>query len=120
MHFYRQMENQEKWRSIVQCDQEQIADPERVLYKLFGLGRLPAHTSKWMTKGMNAYGGKLASGAEVYPETEPGDVYQAGGEAIVSQEGEVVYSFRGSAPWLRPPVDDLLSALDQHCSAPQQ
>ena len=120
MHFYRQMENQEKWRSIVQCDQEQIADPERLLFKLFGLGRLPAHTSKWMTKGMNAYGGKLASGVEVYSETETGDVYQAGGDVIVSQGGEVVYSFRGSAPWLRPPVEDLLSSLGQHCSAPQQ
>ena len=120
MHFYRQMENQEKWRSIVQVRQEQIADPERVLYKLFGVGRLPAHTSKWMTEGLNAHGGKLASGIEVYPETEPGEAYQAGGEAIVSQEGEVVYSFRGSAPWDRPPVEDLLSALDQHCSAPQQ
>ena len=120
MHFYRKMENQEKWRSIVQVGQEQIADPERVLYKLFGVGRLPAHTSKWMTRGMNAYGGKLASGIEVDPETETGEVYQAGGEAIVSQEGEVVYSFRGSAPGDRPPVEDLLSALDQHCSAPQQ
>ena len=120
MHFYRQMENQEKWRGIIQCSQEHVADPERLLYKLFGLGRLPAHTSKWMTKGMNAYGGKLASGVKVYPETEPGDVYQAGGEVIITQKGEVVYSFRGSAPYLRPPVQELLSALDKHSSAAQQ
>ena len=104
----------------MQCSHEQIADPERVLYKLFGLGRLPAHTSQWMTLGMNVYGGKMASGREVYPETEPGDVYQAGGDAIVTQEGEVVYSFRGSAPYLRPPVEELLSALDKHSSAAQQ
>ena len=109
------MENQEKWRSHTQCSQEQIADPERLLYKLFGLGRLPAHMSKWKTLALNVYGGMMASGIMVdYPETEPGDVYQAGGDAIVSQEGEVVYSFRGSAPYLRPPVEELLSALDKH------
>ena len=114
------MENQEKWRNFAQCSQEQIADPERLLYKLFGLGRLPMHNSKWMTSAMNAYDGKLASGVEVYSETELGDVYQSGGEAIVTQEGKVVYSFRGSAPYLRPPVEELLSALDKHSSATQQ
>ena len=120
VQFYRQMENQEKWRSIVQCDQEQIADPERVIYKLFGLGRLPVHANKWITMALNGYAGKLASGHEVFSDTEPGDDYQAGGDAIVTQEGNVVYSFRGSTPGLRPPVEELLSAFDKHSSAAQQ
>ena len=120
VHFYREMENQEKWRSIVQCGQEQIADPERVLYKLFGLGRLPVHVNKWMTMALNSYAGRLASGHEVFSDTEPGDDYQAGGDAIVTQEGEVVYSFHGSTPGLHQPVEELLSALDKHSSAAQQ
>ena len=104
----------------MQCSQEHIADPERRLYKLFGLGRLPTHISKWMTLAMNSYGGKLASGIKIFPETEPGDVYQAGGDVIVTQEGEVVYSFRGPAPFLRPPVEELLSALDKHSAVVDQ
>ena len=119
MHFYRQMENQEKWRRHAQCSQEQVADPERLLYKLFGLGRLPANFTKWMKMGLNHYGGRLASGHEVFSDTEPGDDYQVGGDAIVTQQGEVVYSFRGSLPYLRPPVEELLSALDKHSSAAQ-
>ena len=120
VHFYRKMENQEKWRTIVQCGQEQIADSERLLFKLFGLGRLPVHANKWMTIAMNRFGDKLASGHEVFSDTEPGDDYQAGGDAIVTQEGEVVYSFHGSTPGLHPPVEELLSALDKHSSAAQQ
>ena len=120
VHFYREMENQEKWRSIVQYGQEQIADPERVLYKLFGLGRLPVHTNKWMTMALNSYAGRLATGHEVFADTEPGDDYQAGGDAIVTQEGEVVYSFRGPIAYLRPPVEELLLALDKNSSAAQQ
>ena len=120
VHFYREMENQEKWRSIVQCGQEQIADPERILYKLFGLGRLPVHTNKWMTMALNSYAGRLATGHEVFADTEPGDDYQAGGDAIVTQEGEVVYSFRGPIAYLRPPVEELLLALDKNSSAAQQ
>ena len=114
VHFYKEMENQEKWRRFIQCSLEHIADQERRLYGMFGLGRLPAHTSKWITLAMNVYGGKLASGVEVFSETEPGDIYQAGGDVIVTREGEVVYSFRGPAPFLRPPVEELLTALEKH------
>ena len=63
---------------------------------------------------LNGYGGMMASGVEVFSETEPGDIYQAGGDVIVTREGEVVYSFRGPAPFLRPPVEELLTALEKH------
>ena len=59
-----------------------------------------------MTIAMNRFGDKLASGHEVFSDTEPDD-YQAGGDAIVTQEGEVVYSFHGSTPGLHPPVEEL-------------
>ena len=70
--------------------------------------------TKWMARAMNGYAGQLASGAEVFSETEPGDLYQASGDVIVTPEGEVVYSFRGPAPFLRPPVEELLTALEKH------
>ena len=52
-------------------------------------------------------------GIQIYPETEPGDVNQAGGDVIVSKKGEVVYSCRPSEPNIRPKIPDILSALER-------
>ena len=76
------------------------------------MGRLPLQTSNWAKGAFAVYGGRSAVGIEIYSETEQGDVYQAGGDVIVSREGKVVYSCRPSEPNIRPEVADILSALE--------
>ena len=71
------------------------------------------HTSKWTTRAFAIYGGRSAVGIQIYPETELGDVYQAGGDVIVTKEGKVVYSCRPSEPNIRPSIPDILSALER-------
>ena len=107
------MQNQERWRAVTQCEHRQLADPDRVLYSQFGIGRLPLPTSKWSTRAFALYGGISATGVQIYPETEPGDVNQAGGDVIVSKKGVVVYSCRPSEPNIRPEIPDILSALEK-------
>ena len=113
IHYYKEMQNQEKWREFAQCEHRQLADPDRVLYRQFGIGRLPLPTSKWSTRAFALYGGRSAVGIQIYSETEQGDVAQAGGDVIVSKEGKVVYSYRPSEPNIRPEIPDILSALER-------
>ena len=113
IHYYKESQNQEKWCEVTQCRHQQLADPDRVLYRQFGIGRLPVHTSKWTTRAFAIYGGRSAVGIQIYPETELGDVYQAGGDVIVTKEGKVVYSCRPSEPNIRPSIPDILSALER-------
>ena len=109
------MQNQEKWREFahVQCKRLQLADPDRILYRQFGIGRLPLTNAKCSTYGLAGYGGRSAVGIQIYPEAEQGDVHQAGGDVIMTKEGKVVYSFRPSLPYLRPEIPDILSALER-------
>ena len=107
------MQNQEKWREVTQCKHQQLADPDRVLFRQFGIGRLPLPNAKCSTLAFKVYGGRSAVGIQIYPETELGDVHQAGGDVIVTKEGKVVYSFRPSLPYLRPSIPDILSALER-------
>ena len=69
--------------------------------------------SKWSIRAFVVYGGRSAVGIEIYSEMEQGDVYQAGGDVIVSREGKVVYSCCPTKPYDRPEVDDILSALER-------
>lgn len=113
VQFYKEMENQEKWREFAQCKIQQLADTDQVLFRLFGFGRLPVPNSNWSTGAFMVYGGFKAMGTPTYSETEQGDVYRAGGDVIVSREGKVVYSFRPPLPYVRPEVADILAVLEK-------
>lgn len=113
VQFYKEMENQEKWREFAQCKIQQLADQDKVLFHLFGFGRLPVPTSYWSTTALQVYGGFEAMGTPTYSETEQGDVFMAGGDVIVSREGKVVYSFRTPLPYVRPDVADILAVLEK-------
>ena len=112
VHYYK-MENLEKWRNYTKCQHQIIADPQRLLYKLFGVGRPPARRSQWSIRSTNLYASRHASGVDAYADTELGDALQLGGDVIVDDTGRVVFNYRSTWPPDRVSAKDLISALKQ-------
>ena len=112
VHHYK-MENLEKWRSYTKCQHQTIADPQRLLYKLFGVGRPPARKSTWSLFGVNRYASRHAKGEKIYADTELGDALQLGGDVIVDDTGRIVFNYRSTWPPDRVSAKDLISALKE-------
>ena len=112
VHYYK-MENLEKWRNWSKCQHQTIADPQRLLYKLFGVGRPPARKSQWSIRSTNAYAGHHAKSETAYADTELGDALQLGGDVVVDDTGRVVFNYRSTWPPDRVSAKDLISALKE-------
>jgi peroxiredoxin len=92
-----------------------LADPKRVAYHAFTLGRLswyrvfsPATLKLYWNsrrKGMkqDAYGGD--------------DIFQAGGDFLLDRDGKILYAHRSKDPADRPSVAALLREIDRVRSA---
>lgn len=84
------------------------SDPERKVYKLFGLGR--AHKNQVFTLGVIwKYLKLIAQGKKLKKTNE--DVYQLGGDFIIDGKGVLQYCFRSKNIDARPRVEDLLRVI---------
>ena len=112
VHYYK-MENLEKWRNYTKCQHRTIADPQRLLYKLFGIGRVQPQNTIWNILPLQRYASLRISLKDTVPlqETEPGDAFQVGGDVVVDSSGRVIYIFRSQKPPERPSVDDIITLL---------
>ena len=86
-----------------------LADPDRTLYRLLGAER-GSRRQVWSVGTLRLYGRLLRDGRRLRRPTE--DVRQLGADAVVGRDGRLRYLSLPSSPDRRPPIDDLLAALD--------
>lgn len=97
------------------CEQPQpfpvVADPERAAYRAFGLERTswatvlrPDVVLRYLRLIFRGWKPQQAHGGE--------DVLQLGGDFVLDATGRLVYAHRSAEPTDRPPIDELLRALE--------
>lgn len=86
-----------------------LSDPDRRLYELLGAGR-GAHRQVWSLGTLRLYARLLRAGARLRRPTE--DINQLGADAVVGRDGRLRYVALPPSPDARPPVTDLVAALD--------
>ncbi len=93
---------QEGWTGPV------LGDPERHVYRGYGLGRLPWHRV-FTLRTLAMYAGFALRGR--FPQHRGRDPMQQGGDFIVDGEGIVRFAYAGRSSDDRPAVDDLVRRL---------
>ena len=94
---------------------EVLCDPERAAYRYFGL----EHGGLRMFFNLRVIGYYLRmilSGLWPHRAEAGEDVYQLGGDFVLSAGHRLLYAYRSHDPADRPPVDDLI----RHLSAPAE
>ncbi len=86
-----------------------VADVDRRCYALLGAER-GTRRQVWSLGTLRMYARLLRSGRRLARPTE--DVNQLGADAVVGRDGRLRYLSLPSTPDARPPVSDLLGALD--------
>ena len=86
-----------------------LSDPERTVYRLLGAER-GSRRQVWSPGTLRLYGRLVRGGRRLRRPTE--DVRQLGADAVVGRTGVLRYLALPLAPDRRPPIDDLIAALD--------
>ena len=86
-----------------------VSDTSRRLYQLLGAER-GTRRRVWSLGTLRMYARLVRSGRRLQRATE--DVYQLGADAVIGRDGRLRYLSLPASPDARPPVDDLLAALD--------
>lgn len=86
-----------------------VSDPDRRLYRLVGAER-GSHRQVWSAGTLRMYGRLLRKGRRLRRPTE--DLRQLGADVVVGRDGRVRLLTLPSSPDARPPVSDLIAALD--------
>ena len=86
-----------------------VADVERRLYTLLGAERAPAR-QVWSLGTLRMYARLLRSGRRLSVPTE--DIRQLGADAVVGRDGRLRFLSLPATPDARPPIADLVAALD--------
>lgn len=86
-----------------------VADPERTLYRVLGAER-GARRQVWSPGTLALYGRLLRAGRRLHRPTE--DVRQLGADVVVGRDGRVRYLALPTSPDARPPIEELITALD--------
>ena len=86
-----------------------VTDGDRRLYALLGAARGTRH-QVWSFGTLRMYARLLRSGRRLQRPTE--DVAQLGADAVVGRDGRLRYLSLPATPDARPPVSELIAALD--------
>jgi len=86
-----------------------VADTDRRLYEVLGAER-GSRRQVWSPGTLRMYARLLRAGRRLRRPTE--DIRQLGADAVVGRDGTLRYIARPASPDARPPIDDLLAALD--------
>ncbi len=87
-----------------------VADTTRRMYELLGAGR-GTRRQVWSLGTLRAYARLVRSGHRLRRATE--DVYQLGADAVVGRDGRLRYVSLPASPDARPPVQELIAALER-------
>lgn len=85
-----------------------LADPERAVYRRFGLDRAPL----WRIYNpgtLRLYGQLLRRGRRLRRPVE--DTRQLGGDFVIDGTGRLAAAFRSRSPDDRPPIGELVAAV---------
>jgi peroxiredoxin len=86
-----------------------LSDPQRRLYALLGAGR-GTNRRVWSLGTLRLYARLIRAGARLQRATE--DIRQLGADAVIGRDGRLRYLALPPGPDARPPVSDLIAALD--------
>ena len=86
-----------------------IADTDRTLYHLLGAER-GSNRQVWSAGTLRMYARLLRAGRRLHRPTE--DIRQLGADAVIGREGTLRYLSLPSTPDARPPISELIAALD--------
>uniref|UniRef100_A0A8C3GB44 Selenoprotein L n=1 Tax=Cyclopterus lumpus TaxID=8103 RepID=A0A8C3GB44_CYCLU len=112
------MEGAQVWREQTGCTFDLLLDPQRKVYRSFGLGSSYAKVMKF---GCLLLYSEYGAVDREYPDVPPRlleDIYQMGGDFLLDEEGKVLLSHQCESPMHRPTVKAILQAADPPgCSA---
>ena len=86
-----------------------VSDPDRTLYRLLGAER-GTRRQVWSAGTLRLYAQLLRDGRRLQRPTE--DIRQLGADAVVGRDGRLRYLALPASPDVRPPIGDLIAALD--------
>ena len=86
-----------------------VTDVDRRLYRLLGAER-GSNCQIWSFGTLRMYAGLLLRGRKPRKPTE--DIHQLGADAVIGRDGRLRYLSLPSTPDARPPVSELIAALD--------
>ena len=98
-----------QWVSETACPFVVISDPQKRIYRHFGLPR--TIDKVWSLNMVKHYAEKKSQGVALVPMYEDDDPYQIGGDFIISSDGIVVMGHPSSTPVDRPSNDKILRYL---------
>lgn len=106
------VEGAKLWLEQTGCTYDMLLDPQRKIYRTFGLGSSYAKVMKFSC--LLQYSEYLAVGKD-FPDVPPRlmvDLYQMGGDFVLNEAGKVLLSHPSENPHDRPTVMDILQAVD--------
>ena len=86
-----------------------VADVDRVLYRMLGAAR-GSNRQVWSLGTIRTYARLLRAGHRLRRPTE--DIHQLGADAVIGRDGSLRYLSLPSTPDRRPPITELIAALD--------
>ena len=86
-----------------------VTDLDRRLYQLLGAER-GSNRQVWSAGTVRMYARLMRAGRRLRRPTE--DIHQLGADAVVGRDGTLRYLSLPSTPAARPPITELIAALD--------
>ncbi len=97
------------YRTHLRVPFDVVTDTDRVLYRLLGAER-GTNRQVWSMGTLRMYARLIRAGRRLHRPTE--DIHQLGADAVVGRDGALRYLSLPSTPDARPPISDLIDALD--------
>jgi peroxiredoxin len=86
-----------------------VSDPDRTLYRLLGAER-GTQRQVWSAGTVRLYVQLLRDGRRLQRPTD--DIRQLGADAVLGRDGRLRYLALPASPDARPPIEELIAALD--------
>ena len=97
------------YRAHLRLPFDVVADTDRVLYELLGAQR-GTNRQVWSPGTIRMYLRLIRAGRRLHRPTE--DIHQLGADAVIGRDGTLRYLSLPSSPDARPPISELIAALD--------
>ena len=97
------------YRTQLRLPFDVVADTDRTLYRLLGAER-GTNRQVWSAGTIRMYARLIRAGRRLHRPTE--DIHQLGANAVIGRNGTLRYLSLASSPDARPPISDLIAALD--------
>lgn len=107
------VEGAQMWFEQTGCNYDMVLDPQRTVYRSFGLGSSYAQVMKF---GCLLQYGEYGAVDRDFPDVPPRlleDIYQMGGDFLLDGAGKVLLCHPCKTPFDRPTVNDILQAADR-------